>query len=330
MYFSAHGIEHQGQRLILPYDFDVEYPGDTGSLLGDQQLLAFAEKSAARSIVFLVDACREGVAVQFVPDYGAKSAPPIKIDSNNIGKATKEDVPTVAVVFGCASGEECHWDTIDNVRVSLFTHALSEILRLEDEDAGSSVLDIVRAAQSVLDGHLRPGLKQTITLGALQISGRAGPPGELLIKDNPAAAFRARVDASRWCARLRENPLWTTIQAGGDTLAYQVSAIVLRSEDWFRQAEISLPKQRWRRKDLSERFLDRITLLIDLDDSCSQHLEPAEAAMFALVPFVYEAVLAGIEDLLCMSGDPLAPNTEISGSNVCTGAVCVRSCPCRD
>ena len=35
--------------------------------------------------------------------------------------------------------------------------------------------------------------------------------------------------------------------------------------------------------------------------------------MFALVPFVYEAVLAGIEDLLCMSGDPLAPNTEISG-----------------
>jgi hypothetical protein len=60
IFFSGHGIELDGRRVLLPQDFTPRHPESADELVTDSWISGYARGCKARSVVVLLDACREG------------------------------------------------------------------------------------------------------------------------------------------------------------------------------------------------------------------------------------------------------------------------------
>ncbi len=67
LFFSGHGIEIEGRRVFLPQDFTPRRPGSATDLVSDSWISVYARACKARSVVVLVDACREGARYALAP-----------------------------------------------------------------------------------------------------------------------------------------------------------------------------------------------------------------------------------------------------------------------
>jgi hypothetical protein len=294
IYFSGHGLEQKGQRLLVPQDYDVNYPPRASELVSDVDLFAWSRRSKAASVLLLIDACRDGVRFTLAPDTDeTKSLRPKPAQDG----ASSREVPTIAIVFSCASGRSNGKE--QNSECSGFTRAFAEALEAEDELG--SLNDVIAAAQRRLNAF--GATDQTITLGDLRSPGRMGRAETLIVKASQAAQFQDRLKNSAWVSRIKKVKPWQTVHGTAPALATQVCAIVLRAEDQVGKAAKKLPQQRWRTREAPFRMLDRIGshLLTRLN------LEPAEAAVLLAVPFIYEVALAAAEVRLAAEGDVLNP-----------------------
>jgi hypothetical protein len=62
LYVSGHGIDQAEHRLIIPSDYYLKRPIHPSQMIGDHFIYAAAAKSAARSIIVFIDACRSTAA----------------------------------------------------------------------------------------------------------------------------------------------------------------------------------------------------------------------------------------------------------------------------
>ena len=196
IYFSGHGVEQAGARLLLPQDYDPANPDAAQSLLDDTRLyqLARAPECRADAVIFIIDACRTSHPLATL---GNKAAPTASPDA-------AADTPSIAFLFSCAGGEFSHATDGDDPH-SVFTRALCETLSADD--AASSIDEVRRGVQQRLDATLGAGLIQTVTVGDQRCNGRGGDPLALAIKENPAARLRLRTERSVWVGALRDGPL---------------------------------------------------------------------------------------------------------------------------
>src|SRR5262249_39133810 len=74
LYISGHGIDQDRERLLLPVDYFRDYPQRPSELIGDHWLWGVARSSPARSVLIILDTCREGIKFQLAADDIAKSA----------------------------------------------------------------------------------------------------------------------------------------------------------------------------------------------------------------------------------------------------------------
>ena len=296
VYFSGHGIEQAGRRLLLPQDFDPQEPADT---VGDTSLYELARSAACRAdaVIFVIDACRNDSPPSSLLNKSGPAAPPVAPNPS-------AETPSIAFLFSCGSGEVSHAKDGDEA-MSCFTRALCEALSADDD---LSTLDQLReAVQCRLDQALRPMAKrQTVTLGELQCTGRGGNPLALMLKDNPATRLRQRIERSRWVQCIEDGPLMRMVTAASDGLATQLKALITEAEDLCRAQREALSAQRWSDDAMPARAVQCLELL--LGQQPGSWLTPAEAACVIAIPHLYEAILAAAEQRLRRDGNPLAPD----------------------
>jgi caspase domain-containing protein len=305
IYFSGHGIEQEGHRLLVPQDYDREFPPRASEMVSDVDLFSWSRRSKAASVLVLIDACREGVKLEPAPDEDDTKSLKAAVPRPTAKGA--DDTPTVAIVFSCSSGQASGRDI--KGECSAFTRAFAETLEAESEVG--KLMDVIAEAQNRLDAVAV--VAQTITLGDLRSYGRKGDAEALIVKASPAAQFRDRLENSAWVQRLKDLKPWQTVHAAAPALATQVATITLRAEELVGKASSILPQQRWRVRDAPFRMLERIN-----DHLVSRvKVEPAELALLLAVPFAYEVVLASAEIALAAQGlvlDPLSTE-EFTGAS---------------
>lgn len=311
IYFSGHGIEKDGERLLLASDFqirDAESSLKTSSV-SDDDLFSLARKSAANSVLFIIDACRESAELALVlENIGSKGIPSI---SRSEGTGRADDAPTIAFLLSCSSGQKSYWKK-DSDRPSDFTLALCDILSREDEL--STLAEVLDATRTSLPRVATDGGPQTPMLGDRLTTGRAGPPEKLIIKQNRAARARQRIETSRACKELTKLSLWKQVESE-TALKQQVQYLIVQMEDVAFPINERLPltETGWRYDPPADRAPDRpperVLKWLDylLAKSSKPALNAAESSLVLVVPYAYEAILAVAERHLRAGGDPLDP-----------------------
>jgi hypothetical protein len=306
LYFSGHGIEQDGHRLLLSQDYDRHRPPDPDSLVGDEFLYRWARLSPAKSVLIVIDACREGVQIRLERVVG--KAPLAE------NPTTNADCPTVAIVYSCASGERS-WANNEVQGMSFFSRAFCETLELEPEVATlNDILDSTQTRLSRLVSNARKP-NQTVTLDERPIHGRAGIAQRLLLRQSPSARLQQDVDNSAWCREIRISKFWPMLVAW-PKLADRLCIIVLRCELEFRQAQRCVSGDRWRDERAPTRIVKQVERLFS---EAKESLTVPEMALVLVVPYVYEAVLAVAVVHLCGDGhtlETLTAKEQTSGSRM--------------
>ena len=75
VYFSGHGADIDGHRVLIPQDFDPKRPRPE-SLVNDLDLQRMARRSPAGSVLFLIDTCRDGYDLTLEPTKGLGNGAP--------------------------------------------------------------------------------------------------------------------------------------------------------------------------------------------------------------------------------------------------------------
>jgi hypothetical protein len=156
IYVSAHGIDQDGQRLIVPVDYYSDDAQPPSALVGDQWLFGLARDSLAHSVIIVLDTCREGVkfvlgedTVDKGPSASSSAGPPILRPG--------PDSPTVAIVYSCRGGQRS-FATSGSKAISYFTSALCHVLKTDDNV--STLEDVVTRAYIRLSEILPTGRRQ--------------------------------------------------------------------------------------------------------------------------------------------------------------------------
>jgi len=286
IFLSGHGVEIDGRRALLPQDYDPKEPENPDRLVSDGWISNLARSSPARSVVVLIDACREGTRLVLGP---IKSPQPTSLADAPLRNAFIDngtDEPTIAFLYSCGAGEQSGSDRQEG-GCSAFTRAFAEAIEMENGPAELESLSI--EARSLLARY--SGGTQTLTA-----SGRPGR-GEswqgLVVKENEAARFRERLTRSNWSGRLNTTKLFQQVEARLPTFTAQLRAIAMRAEEQVAEARRVLPSQHWRDENAWFRLATRVHHIFLAAGAAS--IQAAEAAVLLAVPLVYEAVLAEAE-----------------------------------
>jgi DNA-binding transcriptional ArsR family regulator len=297
LYLSGHGVDQDGSRLVVPVDYYRDDPQPPSELISDHWLYGQARQSLAASILIIVDTCREGVKVILAPDVVGKGAAGADeaVDFAN--------APTIAILYSSRPGE-FSWAKGGVEATSFFTEALCEVLRTDEQVA--TLEDLLAAVNRYLPKILPDGRHQIAFFDErLQIPGRRGPAPRLIVKEDQAARLREKIDLSHWCKLAIAAPYWSVVSVGGAALAVQLKILAVRAEDLVNRAAALLPQDRWRSEAILTRFLSRLEDLVPATER-----EPGEAAVCLAIPFVYEAILAGLVIRLAETTTILDPSKE--------------------
>jgi hypothetical protein len=307
VFFSGHGIEIDGRRLLLPQDFTPKRQDYATDLLSDSWISIYARCCKARSVLVIIDACREGARFSLTP---AKSTSIRETESEaplaNHYIADSTDGPTIAFIYSCGPQEQSGQD-IHGSNCSAFTRAFAEAIELENGPA--ELGGISEDGRHLLQTY--SGNKQTLTVSGRD--GRGGPWQRLIIKEDEATRFRDRLARSCWALRLAESDLFLRLEATLPGFATQLRAIAMRAEEHVAEAHRVLPIQRWRDDDAWFRQAARINYVFLYGKDRIQ-FAPAEIAVLLAVPFVYETVLATAEIRLVAGGAIPDPEASISSN----------------
>jgi hypothetical protein len=303
IYFSGHGIELDGRRVLLPQDFSPKHSDADGGMVTEAFIATYARGSKARSVVILIDACRESTHYELVP---GKTALRLATDD---GRHTSEnfqvsDSPTITILYSCDTGEQSARDR-HGEDCSAFTRAFSEVVELEQGPSDLEKICAETRRRLTIYSHGRQ------SLAVSGFFGRHGPWEKLVIKEDEAARFRERLSQSEWVRILEDSGLFKKVAASLPSFATQLRALAVRAEQHFHEANQQLPMQRWRDAIVWQRQAAR-TYHVFLSGNDDETVPAVEAAVLLAVPFVYETVLAVAEARLAASGalpDPEAART---------------------
>lgn len=301
IYFSGHGADQDGHRILIPADYFRDDPQPTSALVGDQWIYNVARTSPALSVLVIIDACREGVRLQLADDDVGKGL------SWSSGEAADQG-PTVAIYYSSQPGT-VSWASGGRAPASYFTSALCAVLRTNEKVA--TLLDLAEAVEAQLPKLLPPDKSQHPFLDErYHVPGRGGPPLDLIIKEDEAARLRQKLGTSKWVRQLEKSNYWEYLKENAFGLALQVAVFALRSEELTERTDHSLPCNRWRSDEAIARFLAALDQLIK-----PELIGPASVALCITAVYSYEVALGGLTlrlqetDSLVEQPPPVAANS---------------------
>ena len=150
--FSGHGLHYEGHDYLVPFDAEPHDPAIQDYLVPVDLGKKF-EESAAGTIRFFIDACREGI------ELGTKSLLTLRPWSK--GKLTRVKNRDLAVIFACEQGEVSRFVPGEQ-GFSLFSRALADTIRSEypEKNFNALITSLQRRLDALADAHGKP--RQTI------------------------------------------------------------------------------------------------------------------------------------------------------------------------
>jgi hypothetical protein len=284
LYFSGHGLHYQGKDCLVPSDADFRYSDTLADyLLPLDTFSASVAQSKAETIIFFIDACREGVKL------GVKSG------VQNVGW-TEMDITWAkrrgfALIFGCGPGEFCHY--VEGPQgFSLFTAALSRALSPRHPASTlGEVLDAVTDELARLaKEHAKPNQE-----------------ARLVAEDGGESELRNRVicegSGKVWRDAVMESALFAALP---DHIRGEVVRLVTASTlQWARAVE-AIPGDPWRDESFPGRVVTALDALIaGRNKQKSMALGINEKALLLIAPFLREAAYAAAQAKLAAE-EPLS------------------------
>ena len=138
-YFSGHGIHYRGQDYLIPSDAVLEDAEFIEDYLVSTELGHINDLAEAKTILYFIDACREGVKLDAKSTYLA---------SWSRGERRKATQRSFVIVFSCGPGQVSQFVPGDE-GFSLFSKALSEVV--EPKHPACTLEDVIQATQDRLD-----------------------------------------------------------------------------------------------------------------------------------------------------------------------------------
>ncbi|MEU1020323.1 caspase family protein [Streptomyces sp. NPDC005898] len=289
---SGHGHHFDGKDFLIPEDatFDVEPFSDSCVEIGWRKEL---EESRAGHVVFLVDACREGV------QRDTKGDPP------GIRRWSRRKVHDtlrrkVAYVYACSAAQQ-----------ALFVRESDTAApgTATDIQPGESFSLFSRAAADVIARHphaMRLGEFSEQTQRRVETLHRAYKPGrdpqQLKViceldpgeRDFPLLPGPDRhIEAHPWIRSVRKHPVWQRTRPGPvrDTLHELCVTLAGRLAAGYEAAAPALREDPWHDAELALRAHGRLGFLARrLADDVQ--FSPSEAALAVLLPLVEQAFWA--------------------------------------
>ncbi len=279
LYFSGHGVHWEGLNWLVGCDARTDDLDDFRSGLVAADQTATFNKSKARTIVFMVDACREGVQL---PDKAV-----------SLGAWSPEQVQVVgqqrrATVYACGLGQYSRFvvDADGNPVHSVFARALADVM--DSGHPARTLRELRDGLRTRVDALCRQHqlAEQEVQVATAQSD--LDPVWDELLSDCrlPGAA----VDASdAWVHAARQSVLWQRSQ--GRALEALQAAALRAVAECARQRDIAAASASddWADAQWPVRVLERIEFLVQQAGSALQ-LSPAEVWLLVTAPFVAQAV----------------------------------------
>jgi glycogen phosphorylase len=129
LWFSGHGVHFQGDSYLVPYDARIDDPDLRPYLISAEDFKKEFENSKAETILFFIDACREGI------ELGTMGSAPFKAWDPKKFRLSKER--EVAFIYSCSAGQVSSFIRKDlkeerknksSEGFSLFSRAVSETI----------------------------------------------------------------------------------------------------------------------------------------------------------------------------------------------------------
>ncbi|MEU0727519.1 caspase family protein [Streptomyces sp. NPDC006140] len=308
---SGHGQHFEGKDFLIPEDatFDVGVFADSCIEIGWEREL---EDSPASHVVFLVDACREGV------DRDTMAAPP-GVQPWARRKVANALRRKVAYVYACTApqlalfvGEKetvrpgCDPGTQPGESFSLFSRALADTIAA-DPHALRLHEFAARIQTRVEELHRAYGKTRPVQQVTVVTETAAAPGGE----DFPLLPGPdRRTEAHPWIRSTERHPIWQRTPDGParNLLQETCAALAARLATAYEGAAHALRDDPWHDAELAQRTHVRLGFLTRLLADGVQ-LSASEAALAVLLPLVEQAFWA----------QEAAQRVGVLGADLCAG-----------
>lgn len=283
LYFSGHGMHYRGKDYLIPSDAvldDAEYVEEylVSTDIGD-----IIDQSGAETIIFFIDACREGVKLGFKDTYLA---------GWSRGERRQASRRSFVMVFACGPGQVSQYVSGEE-GFSLFSKALAEVL--DPQHFACTLKEVLDETQAQLNTLIAEQGKQSQKIYyAYESAVDDNIFSRVICKSVTAAATKGKA-SDPWSEAALQSPLWKDKDTQTNSIVAQLKqqvAQVLAAcwQEW--QAGINaFPQDQWRDEALPSRVLEVLDLLVLRSDPPIE-LTDAETALVVTAPFVREAVLA--------------------------------------
>jgi hypothetical protein len=283
LYFSGHGVHYEGKDYLVPSDADLDEPDLEDYLVSTDILGDAIDDSDAKTIIFIIDACRHGI------ELGIKG---IGLTSWSLGKVRKATRRSFVLVFACSPAQVSQY-VGGEAGFSLFSKALAEVL--DPQYPACTLEEVLRATQEKLNALVAEHKKKPQQIRRCFESAVEDDTFSRIICDGQSPAVVPAKTLDPWSEAALNSPLWNEGEAEeNSTLAQlkeQVAKILAACWQQWQAAIRALPKDPWRDEKLPIRLLEKLDMLVSGSDP-PVVLTQAETALVLTVPFVREAVLA--------------------------------------
>ena len=283
IYFSGHGIHYQGKDYLVPWDASFDDPERVEAYLLSTDISAEVERSKAKTIIFIVDACREGVKL------GSKE---VQLFGWNQREQHRAKDKTFLIVFACHAGQVSQYIEGEH-GFSLFTKAIAE--SIGPESPYYTIEDILEDAQMRLNALVTEYNKKEQIIRYSVENSVGKDVLSLPISEGNTNNITEVQEINPWLKAVQETSFFQQITRDSTRSAseFEKEIIALVEASWqlCRKANEAFPQDTWYDQGLPVRVLGALELLV-VRSKPEILLSDAEVALLLVVPFIREAILA--------------------------------------
>jgi len=283
LYFSGHGIHFQGKDYLVPADAVLDYAEFVEECLVPIDLSDIVDQSGAGTIIFFVDACREGVKLD------SKALSLAGWSQGELKQATRR---SFVLVFACGPGQVSQYVS-GKAGFSLFSQALAEVL--DPQHFACTLRDVLDETQARLNALAAEHRKQPQKIYYAHESGVEEDIASRIICNGLATTGNRDKTSNPWSDAVLQSSFWQEEAADENSsivqLKRQVDKVLAACWQQWQAAVRAFPQDSWRDEELPIRVLRSLELLIFRSNPPIK-LTDAEIALVVTIPFVREAVLA--------------------------------------
>lgn len=285
IYLSGHGAHTNGRDYLVPADADTSFTPIADVLVPITYWASKIDECNAAQVLFLIDACREGVQDSSMGLSGNRRWSTGKIDQVSGRK--------VAYLFSCGPGQLSRFLTVAGETFSIFCRALREAVA--GGVSGQTLEDLVRAIDALIrDTTSRHGLPEQ----AVRVLGDGHPHAEFQFLPS---GRRDGDGTGRWLDQAGDHRAWQFVVDDQLREPVRDATVRLVGHLWRsrRQAANRLADDPWHDPEFGFRMAQRVEFLLTRvfhaptsDAGRTPNPSAAEAALLVVGPYLYDAFWA--------------------------------------